>query len=218
MLLRKGRISARRRIVATAERRLQRPGSATRVRSILADHRILSSNPGALLWGFGFLLAYFWLTFVLRRSRLRDPGASRCEPSCWISSSGLGEAMLQALPGLFTVALIVVITRFVIRLVQLLFQAVEDGRVTLPGIYPETAQPTRKIVTVACGCSRSRSPTRICRQRLGRVQRHERVRRAGRVAGLERDREPGDERIHADLLARAPRQEISWRSATSKAP
>ena len=56
--------------------------------------------------------------------------------------------MLQALPGLFTVLLIFLITRFVMRLTQLLFQAVEVGRVSLPGMYPETAQPTRKLMTV----------------------------------------------------------------------
>ena len=35
-----------------------------------------------------------------------------------------------------------------IRLVQLLFQSFEDGRVAIPWMYPETAQPTRKLVTV----------------------------------------------------------------------
>ena len=49
---------------------------------------------------------------------------------------------------MFTVALIFVITRFVVRLEHLLFRAVEDGRVSLPGMYPETAQPTRKLLTV----------------------------------------------------------------------
>ena len=42
----------------------------------------------------------------------------------------LGVAILEALPGLFTVLLIVLITRFVTRIVQLLFLAIEDGRIT----------------------------------------------------------------------------------------
>jgi small-conductance mechanosensitive channel len=56
--------------------------------------------------------------------------------------------MLAALPGLFTVALIVLITRLVARGTSALFQAVEEGRVALPGVYPETAVPTRRL-TVA---------------------------------------------------------------------
>jgi small-conductance mechanosensitive channel len=55
--------------------------------------------------------------------------------------------MLNTLPDLFTVALIVLITRFAIRLLGLWFHAVETGRVTARWIYPETAQPTRRLAT-----------------------------------------------------------------------
>ena len=57
--------------------------------------------------------------------------------------------MLNALPGLFTVALIVLLTRFVNRIVKLIFQRLQDGRISIPWVYPETAGATRKIVTVA---------------------------------------------------------------------
>jgi small-conductance mechanosensitive channel len=59
----------------------------------------------------------------------------------------IAEGILHALPAIFTVALIVVVTRFVIRLVNLLFRGAEEGRFTVPGIYPETVAPTRKLVT-----------------------------------------------------------------------
>ena len=149
LLLRKGRRSASRRIVATAERRLQaaRIGNAEFVRSsriIELFHRIL----GAVLWALGFTLAYLWLTFVLRRFPYTRPWGETLRTFLLDQLAGMGEAILLALPGLFTVALIFVITRFVVRLEFLLFQAVEDGRVSLPGMYPETAQPTRKLLTV----------------------------------------------------------------------
>ena len=44
--------------------------------------------------------------------------------------------------------MILLLTRFVARLVQLLFQGIESGRISLPWIYPETAQPTRKLFTL----------------------------------------------------------------------
>ena len=96
-------------------------------------------------WPFSHLS---WLTFVLRRFPYTRPWGESMRAFLLDQLTGVGIAVLQALPGLFTVALIFLITRFVIRLVQLLFQSLEDGRVALPWMYPETAQPTRKIVTV----------------------------------------------------------------------
>jgi small-conductance mechanosensitive channel len=54
--------------------------------------------------------------------------------------------MLDALPNLSAVLVIILVTRFVARLAGLAFQAVEEGRIEIPGIYPETAQPSRRIV------------------------------------------------------------------------
>jgi small-conductance mechanosensitive channel len=41
----------------------------------------------------------------------------------------------------------VIVTRFVVRIVQLIFAAVEQGRMTLVWVYPETAATTRKLAT-----------------------------------------------------------------------
>jgi small-conductance mechanosensitive channel len=57
-----------------------------------------------------------------------------------------GVALVEQLPNLVTVLVIVIMTRVLTRLVTLAFHALEQGRVTLPGIYQETAQPTRRIV------------------------------------------------------------------------
>ncbi|MCJ7711257.1 MAG: mechanosensitive ion channel family protein, partial [Chloroflexi bacterium] len=43
---------------------------------------------------------------------------------------------------------IVAATRFVSRVVHSLFQAVEEGRIAFPFVHPETAQPTRKLLTL----------------------------------------------------------------------
>jgi small-conductance mechanosensitive channel len=54
---------------------------------------------------------------------------------------------VNAIPGFITIALIVVVTRMMIRLASLFFDAVERGHITLKWLYPDTAPPTRKIVT-----------------------------------------------------------------------
>ena len=56
-----------------------------------------------------------------------------------------GRSLLDHLPNLLTVLAIVLLTRFAVRLVTFAFRTVEEGRVTLPGVFPETAQPTRRI-------------------------------------------------------------------------
>jgi small-conductance mechanosensitive channel len=53
--------------------------------------------------------------------------------------------MVAALPGLFTVVLIVLITRLVVRGANAVFRAVEEGRLAVPGVYADTAQPTRRL-------------------------------------------------------------------------
>ena len=46
------------------------------------------------------------------------------------------------------VALIVIVTRFVVRLCNHLFQAVEEQRIDIPGLYPETAYASRRLVSI----------------------------------------------------------------------
>jgi small-conductance mechanosensitive channel len=102
---------------------------------------------GAIPWIGGGFLAYSWLTFTLRRFPYTRPWGESLRAYLLGELAGMGAEIMKALPGLFTVAIIVLITRFVIRLVQLLFAAFEEGRVKLPWVYPETARPTRKLLT-----------------------------------------------------------------------
>jgi small-conductance mechanosensitive channel len=95
----------------------------------------------------GLSFAYMWLTFVLRRFPYTRPWGESLRAFLLARVTWFGEAVVAAIPGLFTVVMIVVVMRFVTRLVHLAFLAVEQGRLTLPGIYPETAAPTRKLVT-----------------------------------------------------------------------
>lgn len=102
----------------------------------------------ALLIAFWVLLAYAWLAFVLRQFPYTRPWGEALRGFVLSTVARRGEGILAAIPGLFTVALIVLITRLVVRAVNALFQAVERGRLTLPGVYPDTAQPTRRLAVV----------------------------------------------------------------------
>ena len=96
----------------------------------------------------GLSLTYIWLTFVLRRFPYTRPWGDSLRAFLLDRAVWFGNEIAGAMPGLFTVAVIVLATRVVVRFVRWLFAAVEHGRVTLPWVFPETAATTRKLVTV----------------------------------------------------------------------
>jgi small-conductance mechanosensitive channel len=91
------------------------------------------------------LLTYSWLTIILRRFPYTRPWGETLRTSLFSAVASGGRSLLDHLPNLLTVLAIVLLTRFVVRLVTFAFRTVEEGRVTLPGVFPETAQPTRRI-------------------------------------------------------------------------
>jgi len=101
-----------------------------------------------ILFGLSAALVYAWLTFTLRQFPYTRPWGEALSGFVVETIADLGQGMLYALPGLFSVALIVVITRVVVRLANTVFHAAEQGRLSLPGVFAETAQPTRRL-TVA---------------------------------------------------------------------
>jgi len=96
-------------------------------------------------WSVALFIGYFWLSFSLRRFPYTRYWGESLRAFLLDRLETAGAAVLGALPGLFMVVLIVLATRFVSRLVQVFFQAVQDRRITLHWVYPETAEPTRKL-------------------------------------------------------------------------
>jgi small-conductance mechanosensitive channel len=147
-LLRRARIIASQRLTGVAERSLRNTvGDETLLRST----RILEQLPrliGVMSWGLGLFFLYSWLTFSLRRFPYTRPWGESLRELLLTQLSGVGAAILDALPGLSMVVIIALLTRFVSRLLQPFFVAVEQGRITVPWIYPETVGPTRRLVTV----------------------------------------------------------------------
>jgi small-conductance mechanosensitive channel len=96
--------------------------------------------------GIGLILTYQWLTFVLRRFPYSRPWGDSLRGFLFDQLAFVGRGIVNAAPQLFTILLIVVITRFVARVINRLFKAIEEGRMSISWIYPETLNPTRKLV------------------------------------------------------------------------
>jgi small-conductance mechanosensitive channel len=137
------------RLVDIAERRLTRSG-ITDVASLRAS-RVFEFQRGLLTSitvVSAIVVVYSTLTFVLRRFPYTRPWGESMRGFLFTTVEELGLGIVNAIPGLFTVALIVLITRFLLRVLGIWFNAVEAGRTHVQWLYPETAQTTRRLVTV----------------------------------------------------------------------
>src|SRR5829696_980894 len=92
-------------------------------------------------------VAYAWATFVLRRFPYTRPWGESLRALLLDRVIWLGEGIVRAVPDLLTIVLILAVMRIVLRWNRLLFCAAEEGRLTLPWIYPETAATTRRVFT-----------------------------------------------------------------------
>jgi small-conductance mechanosensitive channel len=145
-LLARGNRWAVMRITRATDRQLQRlPGGEV----VRASHLpgFLRTLLTLMFVAGGLLVVYSWLSYVLRRFPYTRPWGEALRGFLFERLAQFGESMLGAIPDLFTVALIVVVTRFVVNLDGVLFEAVERERASLPWVHPDTAQITRRLTT-----------------------------------------------------------------------
>jgi len=146
--IRKAQFALGDRLTAMAERQLTKSGLAdvesVRSSRLLDFQRGLLSTIAVVL---ELLVTYSVLTFVLRQFPYTRPWGESLSGFLLTTVETLGLGIIEGVPGLFTVVLIFVVTRFVARLSRLWFYAVERGRIKVHWLYPETARPTRRIVT-----------------------------------------------------------------------
>ena len=95
------------------------------------------------------LLFYFWLHFVLGSFPVTRPLAARLLSLVLEPLSRLGSGLLVLLPDLAFLLVLYLVTRWIVGLVRLFFEAVAKGQVTLSNFESEWALPTYRIVRVA---------------------------------------------------------------------
>ena len=101
----------------------------------------------ASAWALGLFAAYIWAAYCLTRFPYSQPWGEALGTYLISTVKDLALIAVSGVPGIFTVVIIVLVTRFVTRLVRGFFVAVEGGEVKLDWVHPETANPTRRIIT-----------------------------------------------------------------------
>ena len=135
-------------LVAVAERSVARSKLAdlellrgTRLSDF--ERRAITTSKGVL----DLVVIYWMLTIGLKQFPYTRPWGESLRGFLLATLENLGLGMARALPGLFTVALIFLVARLLARVMSLWFGAIERGRITPRWIYPETVQPTRRLLT-----------------------------------------------------------------------
>jgi small-conductance mechanosensitive channel len=147
-LLRKLVLRVRHRVDAWLARRLAQLKSES-ARQMLAG--LIASARGLArlsMWLIVLLTFEEWLRFSLGRFPYTQPWANAMTQWIAARTAGFGNAILTALPGLFSALLIFLLARLVTQAVRVTFHGVESGRFQLLGVDQQLAEPTRKIITV----------------------------------------------------------------------
>jgi small-conductance mechanosensitive channel len=99
-------------------------------------------------WAAATVLVYLWLTFVLLRFPYTQPWGQQLGAFLLSLLITLGMGVLNSIPGIFTVMVIFLLTRILVRVVNRVFNQVEKGDLTLPWLHRDTARATRYLVVV----------------------------------------------------------------------
>ncbi|HEY8234957.1 MAG TPA: mechanosensitive ion channel family protein [Vicinamibacteria bacterium] len=95
------------------------------------------------------VLVYFWLDYVLSAFPVTRPLAARLLSLVLDPLSRLASGLLTQLPDLAFLLVLFVLTRWLLALTRLFFDAVSAGHVTLSGFEPVWAAPTYRLVRLA---------------------------------------------------------------------
>lgn len=91
-------------------------------------------------------LFYFYIPLVLSFFPWTHGMAAKIFDYILAPIETVGRAFIDFLPNVFFLIVIIVITHYALRFIRFLFAEVEKQTITLPGFYPDWAEPTFKIV------------------------------------------------------------------------
>jgi small-conductance mechanosensitive channel len=91
------------------------------------------------------VVLYLVGTFALRQFPYTRPWGESLKDSLVATLARVARGVADAVPDLFLVVVIVVLTRAITKLLEPWFDAVERGSIQVPFVYPETAATTRRL-------------------------------------------------------------------------
>ncbi len=110
--------------------------------------RFVAVATNVLVWVVGIILTDVYLTYVLTRFPWTRPWGELLAGYLTSTAASIGIGVLRSVPNLFMVLVIIGLTRWLTGFLKRIFEGVAAGVISLPAVHPETAIPTRRILTV----------------------------------------------------------------------
>lgn len=147
-----GLVRLRRVLTRRIERRVENAVSHLRseLRGALNPQAVgglLNVLVGTVAWVAAMTAAYVWLTYVLAAFPFSRPWGLQLEGFLVDVAMRIALGIASAIPDLFIVVVIVLLTRAASRLVSAFFERIESGQVSIGFINPFTAPTTRRLVS-----------------------------------------------------------------------
>ncbi len=92
------------------------------------------------------LLLYFYISTVLGVFPWTKGVSAQLFGAVFSTLRAIGQAFVSYVPDVISIIVIVVVTRYIIKLIHLIFSGIERGAITFPGFHRDWAWPTYKIV------------------------------------------------------------------------
>ncbi|MDJ0661584.1 MAG: mechanosensitive ion channel family protein [Crocosphaera sp.] len=99
-------------------------------------------------WIIIFVVLYFYIPLVLSLFPQTERLGNSLLSSFFGALGKIWSGFLDYLPNLFLIIITLFITHYLIRLCDPFFKAIEAERITIPGFYPDWAQPTYKLTVI----------------------------------------------------------------------
>lgn len=92
------------------------------------------------------LLLYFYISTVLGVFPWTKGVSAQLFGAVFSTLRAIGQAFVTYVPDVISIIVIVVVTRYIIKLIHLIFSGIERGAITFTGFHRDWAWPTYKIV------------------------------------------------------------------------
>ncbi|GIW54642.1 MAG: mechanosensitive ion channel protein [Nitrospiraceae bacterium] len=92
------------------------------------------------------LLLYFYISSVLGIFPWTKGVSAQLFGAVFSTLRAIGQAFVTYVPDVVSIIVIVVVTRYIIKLIHLIFNGIERGAITFAGFHRDWASPTYKIV------------------------------------------------------------------------
>jgi small-conductance mechanosensitive channel len=106
---------------------------------------ILYSLVRTSAWALTLVAFYLWVTLSLRRFPYTEPWGNQAGTYVVDLLGQMGVAVVRALPGMLAVAVILTVTRWIVRLARALFEQIANSNIRVSWMDPDVARATQRI-------------------------------------------------------------------------